>query len=345
MLRIKVSAASQPTNLYLRQTPGMSGIWGDCEFFINSDVQECDWWFVLHGSGLANTEECLCDPNHIVYVSMEPNETISSVSNKFMDQFSHLVICDRHIKHPNITYMNWLTWWVGISVKIDKGHHFSKNYKYNYDDFSNMKPFAKENKMSVVYSPINVSIGHQKRVNFLDKLISSPISKYIDVYGVGYKPILDKWDAIAKYKYHLVIENTRSEDYWSEKLADAYIGFALPIYCGCENIHDYFSIDSIMLIDIDDYDKSIASIKNAIEGCLYDTKIDSIKDSRNMVLNKYNVFQLMADMAVAKSNKAKKIKLYTNYYFKDNWLKKIARYCLKFFKKLRNSKNKKVSFN
>ena len=35
---IKISIP-QPANLLLRQSPGMSGIWGDCKFLINSDVE------------------------------------------------------------------------------------------------------------------------------------------------------------------------------------------------------------------------------------------------------------------------------------------------------------------
>ena len=137
---IKVSAGL-PKNqkLLLRQTPEVKGVWGDCKFLVNSNVDRCDWWFVLHGSGLVNTEECLCDPNHIVYVSMEPNEKISRISNKFLNQFSHLITCDRNIDHPNVTYMNWLTWWVGIVVNKAHGKHIiSQNYKTDYDQLSNM---------------------------------------------------------------------------------------------------------------------------------------------------------------------------------------------------------------
>ena len=85
---IKVSSGKPEfNNLLLRQTSGMSGVWGDCKFILNSEIKKCDWWFVLHGSGLIKNEECLCDPNHIVYVSMEPNETMSKVSNNFLEQF------------------------------------------------------------------------------------------------------------------------------------------------------------------------------------------------------------------------------------------------------------------
>jgi len=326
---IKVSAGPYKDNkLLLRQFPEMSGIWGDCKFIINSDIDKCDWWFVMHGSGVVKTEECLCDPSHIVYISMEPSEVMSRVSNDFINQFSHLVLCDRNITHPSITYMNWLTWWVGVVIVKSKKSFVYKNQNLNYDDFTDMKPIDKMNKLSIIMSKKNFSEGHEKRINFIDKLINSPIAKYIDIYGDGYTPIPDKWDGIAQYKYHLVIENSSIKDYWSEKLADSFLGFSLPIYYGCPNIFDYFSKDSIILIDIDNIEKSIRTIKNVIEENLYDDHVRSINIARNQVLNEYNIFNLMAQMSLVKGSNFKNVKLRTNYYFSDSWIKKIARYVI-----------------
>jgi len=332
MTVIKVSSGSpEYSNLLLRQLPGMNPRWEDCEFFINSDVTECDWWFVLHGSGLIKTEECICDPNHIVYVSMEPTEKISKVSSLFMSQFSHLVLCDRDISHPNITYMNWLTWWVGIVVDKSKGDHFSKVHNLTYDDFVMMRPIEKINKISIIFSRKNFTIGHQNRINFIDTLINSPIGKYIDVYGDGYKHIPDKWNAIVQYKYHLVIENTSIKDYWSEKLADAFLGFSVPIYYGCPNIDNYFSEDAMIMIDIGEPELSIATIKSIIEENIYEEKVDAINIARNQILNEYNIFNLMRNMALNKASELKNVKLKTNYFFSDSFPKKIARYFLKKF--------------
>jgi len=327
---IKVSAGHfKYKNLLLRQFPGMQPIWGDCKFLINSDVKECDWWFVLHGSGLVKTEECICEPNHIVYVSMEPTEVISKVSNKFIDQFSHLVICDQNINHPNITYMNWLTWWVGIVVgKSNKGHIFESNYNLDYDELSDMKSIKKVNKLSIVLSSKDFSSGHKKRIKFLDKLMNSSLADSVDLYGHGYNPIPDKWDAIAQYKYHLVLENSNVKDYWSEILADSFLGFSLPIYYGCPNILEYFSKDSMVIIDIDNVEKSIETIKRVIEENLYEEKVESINIARNQVLNDYNIINLMANISSTKAAELKNVKLQTNYFFSDSWMKKIARYSL-----------------
>ena len=53
-------------------------------------------------------------------------------------------------------------------------------------------------------------------------------------------------------------------DYWTEKLGDAFLGFALPIYYGCPNIFDYFSADSLRIIDADNFDQSIAVLEELI---------------------------------------------------------------------------------
>jgi hypothetical protein len=330
---IKVSSGkSEFNNLLLRQTSGMNGVWGDCKFILNSEIKKCDWWFVLHGSGLIKNEECLCDPNHIVYVSMEPNETMSKVSNNFLEQFSHLVTCDRDVKHSNKIYQNWLSWWVGINVVRSKEGYFSKNFNLDYDDFISMKPVEKLDKISIVYSNKNMSMGHSKRITFLNALIHSNISQYIDVFGDGFAPIPDKWDAIVKYKYHLVIENEIQEDYWSEKLADAYIGFAFPIYSGCPNIGDYFDKDALMEINIDDLDQSIKMIKNIINKGYYEKNLKKITESRAKVLNHYNIFNLMSNMAKVEATSLEKIKLKTNYFYSDSIPKKIVRYFLNKYK-------------
>ena len=107
---IKVSAGRlEKTSLLLRQSVNSEGVWNDCRFIINDNkLEKCDWWFVLHGSGLVERENCLCDPDHVVYVSMEPTEKMSQASDKFLQQFSHLVTCDRNVKHRNIIYNNWV---------------------------------------------------------------------------------------------------------------------------------------------------------------------------------------------------------------------------------------------
>lgn len=62
---VKVSSGDKDlSKLLLRQTPGCNGIWGNCRFYVNEDIDQCDWWVVCHGSGLKKIETTICDPSH-----------------------------------------------------------------------------------------------------------------------------------------------------------------------------------------------------------------------------------------------------------------------------------------
>ncbi len=324
---IKVSSGlPENRNLLLRQTKNFNGVWGDCKFVINKNIDKCDWWFVLHGSGLVESESCLCDVDHVVYVSMEPDEEMSKISEKFLNQFSSLVTCDRSVKHHNKIYENWLTWYVGIIVeKKNNQHIFHNKTNLDYDQLISMEFPKKKNKISLILSNKNFSDGHKKRIKFVQQISKLPIAKHIDIYGHGYNEIPDKWDAIAPYKYHLVLENSVSQDYWSEKLADSFLGFALPIYYGCPNIHNYFNEESLCLIDINDINSSAKILQNLIENNSFEGKKQLINASREMVLNQYNIFNLMKNMAFKKGSNFQKINLNTNTYYKNSFLKKIIK--------------------
>lgn len=292
---VKVSSGrADLSNLLLRQSPAGQGIWGDCRFIVNQPVEKCDWWVVCHQSGLQSTEVTWCDPKHLVFISMEPGE--GGVLERFYAQFAKLVLCDRRIEHPDITYFNGHTWWVGMNVKHENGHHFYPHVRYGYDCFKEMDCPGKKLRISVICSQKSTMPGHRKRLEFLEKLSKHPIGNHVDIFGGGVGPIADKWDVIAPYKYHIVLENSVVPDYWSEKLADGFLGFALPIYHGCPNIHDYFSPQSLRLIDINDFDRSVALLENILEHDPYEEHAGAIIHARNQVLDEYNIFQLMADI-------------------------------------------------
>ena len=121
---IKVSTGnSQLSGLFLRQTKNAEGKWEDCQFIVNQDVERCDWWVICHVSGLQKNESTLCDPEHIVYISLEPSENILDISNDFINQFSQIVVCDKNILHKNIKFANGITWWVGINMQHNNGIH------------------------------------------------------------------------------------------------------------------------------------------------------------------------------------------------------------------------------
>jgi hypothetical protein len=321
---IKISTSdSIISEIFLRQTEGREGIWGDCKFIVNKPVIRCDWWFICHQSAIQEHERTICDPKHIIFVSMEPTE--GTTPQIFYEQFSKLLLCDINIKHPNIQYINWITWWVGIQVKFENGHKYLPTISYDYDSFKKMDLPVKNNRISVIYSDKNWFPGHTKRLEFLEKLKLHPISQYIDFYGGGHNPILDKLDAIAPYKYHLVIENSVVKDYWSEKLGDPFLGFALPIYYGCPNIEKYFSNNSLIRIDIDNFEITVATLERIINEDIYESYLPAIIEARNLILDRYNIFQLMVNICVEPAKRFVSCSVRPSWYFVGSWPRRLVR--------------------
>jgi hypothetical protein len=302
---VKVTAGSvERASLYLRQTPGSKGMWGGIQFFVNAAVEKCDWWFICHGSSLREEDSAICDPSHIVFMSMEPTEW--NTPQAFYNQFSKVVLCDRRVRHNSILYQNVTTWWAGINVGFDGGHKISPQYSQDYDSFKRLLPPQKAKRISIVTSRNNSFPGHAKRLEFLDRLKKHPVSQHIDYFGGYHRPIGDKLDAIWPNKYHLALENSVIEDYWSEKFTDPLLGFALPIYYGCPNINKYFPDDSYISIDIEDFDRSVQILEELIHKDPYESHLPAISAARDLVLDRYNVFQLMSD--ICKDEPGKKFK-------------------------------------
>jgi predicted PilT family ATPase len=168
------------------------------------------------------------------------------------------------------------------------------NYTYEktYDELKSISTLNKDKLISIIVSDKSFTKGHRSRVKFVKKL-KKELGEDIDIFGKGYNEIVDKWEAIAPYKYTIVIENSSYNNYWTEKLADAFLGQSYPVYYGCKNIYDYFPEDSLSLIDIRKSDKAIKKIREIIDNNLYEKSLDNIKKSKDLILDKYQLFPMI----------------------------------------------------
>lgn len=302
-IKIKVSSGDPGlSKLLIRQTPQFSSKWKNRHFYVNQNVDECDWWFVLHSGGLRQRETTNVDPAKVVFISMEPIDTLPS---GFYKQFSKLVLCDKNVKHSSIEYQNGTTWWAGINVNYQISHDFSASVNHDYESLKLLRPPADQlNKISIITSNKSDLPGHRARLRFIDKVMNSSVASLVDLYGGGHNPVQDKMDAILPYKYHIVLENSIVDHYWTEKLGDAFLGWSFPFYSGCRNIDAYFPCSALAAIDIEST-AVIDEIKKAFDEDLYSQRINDIDRARNMILDKYNIFELMASIATSKSSHAK----------------------------------------
>ncbi len=259
----------------------------------------------------------MCDPEHIVFISMEPPDW--GCPRSFYHQFSHLVTCDRNTGHKNVIFKNCISWWVGLKVEFNEGHQISTVFSHDYDSLKLLHPPNKENKISIITSGNKHFPGHEKRLRFLDKLSSCEISKYVDVFGGYRNPIEDKMDALLNYKYHLALENSVVTDYWTEKFADPLLAWCLPIYYGCPNIGDYFPAESLVPVNIESFDETVRGLWSILESNCYSQRLSSIEKARNMVLDDYNIFQIIRGICArpAESYRECRIKPLSSFALRD----------------------------
>ena len=273
-----------------RQTPNNSLIWKDYKFVVNDDIEEADYW-VVYSKGRRKVENCNVNKKNIFFISGEP-DSIYTYSKKFLKQFSLVIGVSRKFKHSK-TLLSYpaVPWYVGISFFNNRKVNLSLNYNF----FSKNNNKFKSNKISVISSNTSISKGHIKRINFVKEL-KLYFGDLIHIYGNGFNSFDDKWDVISSYKYHIVLENSKQDHYWTEKLSDTFLSNTYPIYYGAENINEYFDEKSMSTIDIDNINYSINKIESILRDNLFSKHFDKILESKNRVLNKYNLVNLITSI-------------------------------------------------
>jgi hypothetical protein len=255
---------------------------GRCVFHFNPpDGDLCDFWIVFgnprHG------EMAKVGPNNTLLIVGEPPAK-KKYPTRYYRQFSHVIDTHGGSKHPGLVIdALCLFWLVGLSWK-DHG------FIYGYDRLKSLTPPEKSNKISVVCSSTASTLGQRKRLVFLERL-KERLGDQIVHYGKGFEPINDKMDAILPHRFHLVLENSQSEHYWTEKLADAYLGWAFPLYVGCPNLGDYFDPESFVTLNMDDVDGSVLIIEKMLNTTIDERELNLIAEAREKLLEVYNPFQ------------------------------------------------------
>ena len=69
----------------------------------------------------------------------------------------------------------------------------------NYNDFKffNFPSTDRLNRFILISSKKATLPGHRRRLDFIDKLLSSPIGNFIDVYGFGFNDFDDKFALLS----------------------------------------------------------------------------------------------------------------------------------------------------
>ena len=97
---------------------------------------------------------------------------------------------------------------------------------------------------SLIASKRNDLTGHRLRHEIANWARAHNI--FLNLYGRAYKGIADKTEALAPYHFSVVIENSRENGYFTEKLVDCLLTKTVPIYWGAPDISQHFNTDGMI---------------------------------------------------------------------------------------------------
>lgn len=312
MIIVKLISSNFKNWPIFRQTPNESGIWKDIKFVLEDSQEEYSHLVVYES--FDNKIEIKCPKENIYLFTGEPPE-IKKYDEKYIKQFTKIITCHELLNSGVVKYQQSLPWHVGRKQIDGEKDEFGKNY----DELKNMPVIKKSKIISVITSNKVMTDGHKKRVEFVSKL-KEHFGDKIDVFGRGINEISDKWDAISNYKYHIVLENSSYDDYWTEKLSDCLLGQAYPIYYGAKNLKKYFSEKVFTTIDINDINGSINKIEEVLRNELYEKNLEDILNARTDILDKYNLFPEIYEIIKKeeKSEKSNKRENQMKYLYPEN---------------------------
>lgn len=176
---------------------------------------------------------------------------------------------------------------------LDRGENFILNL---YGTSWMADPFIriwKKNKLcSLITSPKVITTGHRLRHEVINSILQN--KKQVDLYGGQYTPLkfsnTNAFDSnhtprhvsngkiygLKDYMFSIVIENTKQDYYFTEKLIDALLTGTVPIYYGCPSIGDFFNTEGMIIVDnVNDFMNEIDTLSSD----KYESMLPHIQDN------------------------------------------------------------------
>lgn len=297
MIKIKISARGGAASPNIAQFVGnQENLYENCQFFINDPQAEADVWFVMEDVGDDDTQ-CLVSPERVFFVTAETSWSPGHYAPEtdpfnFLGQFSKIYSCHDIYKANVINTHPFLPW----MINANHGSSIFAQHDRNVNTMQDILSLPKEKALSVFCSDQNSTANHRMRIRFVREL-KSYFGNNIDWFGNGFNSVDEKWDGIAPYRYTLVLENQSVPNLFTEKIYDAFLGLAYPIYWGASNLSEYFDPDSFQAINIRDINGSKEIISRLIDSDVSENRQSHLLKSRDIVLNDLNMFARFARIA------------------------------------------------
>lgn len=286
MKRILFSSMHVPWP-WLRQTEDGSGVTGGSIFLLNAECLDADF-LAVYDEPHAPLNIRIPFERRILFIGEPPSVKVYSQS--YLNQFGCIVspFPLSVFSGRQEVQQSCLPWHYGVNF-----HQTNVcNGALSLTDLLTSIPPEKTEEVSLICSTKIMTPEHRRRLKFVNEL-ERVLGDRIAVFGRGFREIGDKSDAILPYKYHIVLENNEIDNFWTEKTADAFLGYSMPLFSGCSNLDSYFPGDSFNTLNLNDITSAIASVVRVLDQDPYHRSLNAIVESRMRILGPYNLFNYL----------------------------------------------------
>jgi hypothetical protein len=258
----------------------------------NSDIKSADAWCIIENVNLAD-RYCEINPENIFFLSAETAQNFGHIEEsgslkRYLDQFGKVFTFHQYLDDRCVSQPPFLPWMINANHgdSLWNGHERDVNYLDKLDFVQ------KRGLISVICSSQDMSPTHKMRLRFVKRL-TEHFGDDLVWFGNGINSVEEKWDAIAPFKYTIVLENQSRHNVITEKLGDAFLGLSYPFYWGAANVDTIFNANGFTQINIEDFEGTIRKIREGIKDDLVITKHKYLMENKNIVLHEYNFVNRM----------------------------------------------------
>tara|TARA_R110002012_G_scaffold235262_2_gene409113 strand:- start:142 stop:969 length:828 start_codon:yes stop_codon:yes gene_type:complete len=192
-------------------------------------------------------------------IAQSTYDAVSEYSDALLEYYTAIFTCDKE-----------------LSEKDDRIHLISSGS--NLPWVKDKQIYTKTKNVSLMASDKNYTEGHRLR-----HTLAESHRDEVDVLGsingdrIG-SGLFDKLVGYQDYRFTVVIENCKHNNYYTEKITDAFATGTIPVYWGSDSVFETFNPDGILELT-DDFDFS------QLTEDLYQEKIGAVNDNFERVNN------------------------------------------------------------
>ena len=204
-------------------------------------------------------EELSINPYNILIIQ-EPNQ-LFGLHNWVIDNYQYFSCI--------------LTWSQEILDKCNNALllPFGTTFLHSKDKYKELANLDKKLEVSFICGNKQMIEGHHLRHKIYNKQfkIKTPTKWF-------YTTTEPKSICFENSMFHVAIENSKNQNYFTEKIVDAFLTKTIPIYWGCPNIDEFFNTDGIITFNNVD---ELTTILNNLTYEFYESKKDVIEENYN----------------------------------------------------------------